>query len=163
MKFHLSAAALGAALILAASVPVGAQDTGGSTGHMGKKDAMMMPAPHRLVVQMKALNGSGESGTATLSDTPGGLRVVIKVNATSQIAKGKQPAHIHKGYCGASLDPKPEYPLTPVVGGMSTTVVPTVTVAALLASKHAINVHDSKDIKTYVSCGSVINLTAGHM
>lgn len=153
MMIRFSAAAVAAAVALVAAIPAAAMDKMGA----------MVANPHKLVVSMKALNGSGESGTAMLSDTAAGLRVVIKVNATSQIAKGKQPAHIHMGYCGPSLDPKPQYPLSPVVGGMSTTVVKGVTIAELLKSKHAINVHDSKDIKTYVSCGNVINLTAGHM
>lgn len=154
MKAIIAAVALGAAFALAATVPGGAQGTG---GHMG---GAMMTKPHSLTVAMKALNGSGESGTTSLSDTAKGLHVVIKVDATSEIAKGKQPAHIHMGSCGPSLNPAPQYPLSPVVGGMSTTDVPGVTIAALLKTKHAVNVHDAKDLKKYVSCGNVINITA---
>ncbi len=153
MKFHLSTLALGTALVFAATIPVGAQGTGGSPGSMmkgGHKGGAMMMAM-MLRIPMKALNGSGENGEATLRDTPKGLVVTIHIKN----AKGPQPAHIHKGTC-AKLDPKPEEPLHNVVNGMSITTVPGVTVAKLLASKHAINVHKSlTDLPTYVSCGDV--------
>jgi len=148
MKFRLSTLALGTALVFTATIPVGAQDTGGSMkGHKG--GAMMMAMALRI--PMKALNGSGEDGQATLRDTPKGLVVTIHIKN----AKGPQPAHIHKGTC-AKLDPKPEEPLHNVVNGMSITTVPGVTIAKLLASKHAINVHKSlTDLPTYVSCGDI--------
>jgi hypothetical protein len=151
MKFHLSTLALGTALVFAASIPVGAQGTGGSPGRMGHKGgAMMMMAP-ALKIPMKALNNSGEDGFATLRETPNGLVVTIHIKN----AKGPQPAHIHKGTC-AKLDPKPEEALHNVVNGMSVTTVPGVTIAKLLATKHAINVHKSlTDIPTYVSCGDI--------
>jgi hypothetical protein len=148
MKFHLSTLALGTALAFAATIPVGAQGTGGSMGHKG--GAMMM-AMASLKIPMKALNGSGENGMATLRDTPKGLVVTIHIKN----AKGPQPAHIHKGTC-AKLDPAPQYVLHNVVNGMSITTVPKVTVSELLATKHAVNVHKSlTDIPTYVSCGDI--------
>jgi hypothetical protein len=147
MKLVLSTTALGAAFVLAAAVSVGAQGTSGSPGHMSGHP-MMMKAP--LTVPMAALNGSGETGSAVLTDTAKGLVVTIHVKN----AKGPQPAHIHKGSC-AKLDPKPEYPLHNVVNGMSVTTVPGVTIAGLIG-KSAINVHKSlTDIPTYVSCGNV--------
>jgi hypothetical protein len=152
MKFQLSTAALGAAFVLAAAVPGGAQGTGGSPGHMGAMGGhMMMAAKSPLNVAMKELNGSGENGNATLRDTPKGLVVTIHIKN----AKGPQPAHIHKGTC-AKLDPKPEEALHNVVNGMSVTTVPGITIAKLLATPHAINVHKSlTDIPTYVSCGNI--------
>jgi len=111
--------------------------------------AMMMKAP--LTIPVKALNGSGESGTATLTDTKAGLKVVISLTGAPA---GPQPAHIHKGSC-AKLDPKPEYPLSSVVDGKSTTVVPGVTIGQILG-KTAVNVHKSTtDIPTYFACGDV--------
>jgi hypothetical protein len=148
MKFHLSTLALGTALVFAATIPVVAQGTGGSMGHKG--GAMMM-AMASLKIPMKALNGSGEDGMATLRDTPKGLVVTIHIKN----AKGPQPAHIHKGTC-AKLDPKPEEALHNVINGMSITTVPGVTIAKLKATPHAINVHKSlTDIPTYVSCGDI--------
>jgi hypothetical protein len=152
MRFHLSTAALGAALVFAATVPVGAQGTGGSPGHMTKKP-MMAAGPHQVTVALKALNGSGESGKAVLKDTAKGVTVTLTL--TGGAAGVDQPAHIHKGTC-AKLDPKPEYPLTNVVGGSSKTTVAGVTVAQLLASPNAINVHKSAtEIPTYVACGDI--------
>ncbi len=149
MKLVLSATALSAALVLAATAPIWAQGTTGSSGHMGRTGGMMMmKAP--LTVPMKALGGSGETGSAVLRDTAKGLVVTIHIKN----AKGPQPAHIHKGSC-AKLDPKPEYPLHNVVNGMSVTTVPGVTIGELIG-KSAINVHKSlTDIPTYVSCGDV--------
>ncbi len=144
MQSHLSSFALGAALVFAATVPAGAQ--GGSMGHMGGMEMMKTP----LTVPLKALNGSGETGSAVLRDTKKGLVVTIHIKN----AKGPQPAHIHKGTC-AKLDPKPEYPLHNVVNGMSVTTVPGVTILEIVG-KSAINVHKSTtDIPTYVSCGDV--------
>ena len=146
MKLVLSTTALGAAFLLAAVAPGGAQGTGGSPGKMGHMSMMKSP----VNVVMKALNGSGEDGNATLRDTPKGLVVTIHVKN----AKGPQPAHIHKGSC-AKLDPKPEYALHNVVNGMSVTTVPGVTIAGL-TGKSAINVHKSlTDIPIYVSCGDI--------
>ena len=152
MKLHLSTAALGAAIIFAATVPVGAQGTGGSPGHMGtgKKGGAMMMMKAPLNIEMKELNGSGENGTAQLRDTAKGLVVTIHIKK----AKGPQPAHIHKGSC-AKLDPAPWYPLHNVVNGMSVTTVKGVTIGEIIG-KSAINVHKSlTDIPTYVSCGDV--------
>ena len=110
-------------------------------------EAMMMPE----TVAMKAQNGSGESGTATLRDSARGLVVTIHIKN----AKGPQPAHIHSGTC-AKLNPAPEYPLHNVVNGMSVTTVKGVTIGELNGTA-AINVHKSlTNIKTYVSCGNVI-------
>jgi len=150
MKLVLSTTALGAALILASVVSAGAQGTGGSPGHMGHMGSMMMMTKP-LTIPMKALNGSTENGTASLHDTAKGLVVTINIKN----AKGPQPAHIHKGTC-AKLDPKPEEALHNVVNGMSVTTVPGVTIAMVLKTPHAINVHKSlTDIPTYVSCGDI--------
>ncbi|HTD37200.1 MAG TPA: hypothetical protein VK669_06790 [Candidatus Limnocylindrales bacterium] len=149
MKLILSTAAFGAALALAATAPIAAQDTGGSMKHMPHMGGMaMMKAP--LKVALKELNGSGESGTAILRDTKAGLVVMLTLTGS----KGIQPAHIHKGSC-AKLDPKPWYPLKNVINGKSTTTVPGVTIGEIIG-KSAINVHKSlKDLPTYVACGDV--------
>jgi hypothetical protein len=153
MKTLSKFVALGAALVLGASVaPAFAADT------MSKMAPMkMMKAP--LIVPIKALNGSGESGTATLTDTKAGLKVVLSLKGGGA---DPQPAHIHDGSC-AKLDPKPKYPLSNVVDGKSTTVVKGVTIGELLGH-YAINVHKSTtDIPTYVACGDVAKAAMSHM
>jgi len=65
-----------------------------------------------------------------------------------------QPVHIHKGTC-ANLDPKPAYPLSPVVNGKSETTV-NASLDSLEKGGYAINGHKSaQDVKTYVSCGEI--------
>ncbi|MDB5042051.1 MAG: hypothetical protein JWN27_2777 [Candidatus Eremiobacteraeota bacterium] len=137
-------AAFGAALVLGATVaPAVAADS------MSKMAMPMGNAP--LTVPLKPQNASGESGTATLTDTPAGLKVVISLKGAPA---GPQPAHIHMGSC-AHLNPTPKYPLSMVVAGKSTTVVKGITISQLLG-KTAINVHKSPtDIATYVACGDI--------
>src|ERR671924_142166 len=69
-------------------------------------------------VKLEAQNNSGESGTATLTPEGNSTKVVLDVPGAS----GTQPTHIHKGTC-AKLDPKPAFPLSPVVNGKSETTV----------------------------------------
>jgi hypothetical protein len=152
MKSYLSALALGAALAVTASAagPALAAD---STMKMASPKGM-------LTIPLGALNGSGESGTAALKDTPAGLWVALTLKG---FPAGAQPAHIHKGTC-AKLDPKPEYPLSSVVSGKSTTTIKGLTIAKLLASPSAINVHKSTtEIATYVSCGNIAMMKHGAM
>lgn len=105
-----------------------------------------------VTVQMHAQNGSGENGTATLSDLNGRTRVVIHVQHEN--TTGVQPAHIHPGTC-AKLNPAPKYPLKDVVLGDSNTIVD-VPMSSLLGGGYAINVHESKaQITKYVSCGDI--------
>jgi hypothetical protein len=119
----------------------------------GQMQNAMPAASGAVVVQMTAQNGSGETGTATLTPQPGGVQVAIALTgAPSGVA---QPVHIHEGTC-AKLNPAPKYPLTNLTDGKSTTVVKGVTIKDLEASAFAINVHKSTtDLKTYVSCGNI--------
>ena len=109
-----------------------------------------------VTIPLQAQNGSGEDGTAKLSDTSGGVSVVVTLKGAPATA---QPMHIHDGTCtnlgGVA------YPLTSVVNGSSTTTVKGTTVAALLAKPFAINVHkSSSDLATYVSCGNIVAPTS---
>src|SRR5438093_843340 len=105
-------------------------------------------------IPLTALNGSGESGTATLTKVGDKTRVVIELRNSSDSAIAQaQPAHIHKGSC-AKLDPTPAYALADVQAGKSTTTVP-VSIADLENGAYAINVHKSAaQLKTYVACGN---------
>ncbi|HEY6325946.1 MAG TPA: hypothetical protein VIW73_05445, partial [Candidatus Cybelea sp.] len=99
--------------------------------------ALSLPAvaaPSTLTVKLAAQNGSGENGTATLTQTGSDVQVVISLSGAPATA---QPAHIHTGTCsdlGGVANG-----LTPVTGGKSTSTVTGVTIAQLLAKPFAIN------------------------
>ena len=112
----------------------------------------LLIAAMSITFPMHAQNGSGETGTATLTDLHGRTRVVIGLKHEN--TTGIQPAHIHLGSC-AHLNPVPKYPLKPVVLGHSNTIVD-LPISTLLAGGMAVNVHESaKMIKRYVSCGDI--------
>jgi len=143
LRYPIAAAALGAALILGATAQSMAPMASMAPGAMTKP----------VQIHLTAQNSSGETGTATLTDTENG--VVVKLAMTGG-EKVDQPAHIHKGTCD-KLDPKPTYPLKTVHDGMSDTTVPKVTIAELEKSPFAINVHKSTtEVATYVSCGNIV-------
>jgi hypothetical protein len=108
-------------------------------------------ATSTLSVKMEAQNSSGETGTATLTQTGADVTVVVDITGAPATA---QPAHIHTGTCanlGAVV-----YPLTNVTGGKSTTVVKNLTIDKLLGASYAINVHESAaNLGKYVSCGNI--------
>jgi hypothetical protein len=140
-----------ASLVLAGLVPL-------AGGIAFAADNSMMMSSKPVTVQMKAQNGSGENGTATL--TQSGANIVVKISLKGGVA-GPQPAHIHTGTC-AKLNPAPKYPLSSVVNGMSTTTLKNMKLASLETGGYAINVHKSAaDIKTYVSCGDIPKMSTG--
>jgi hypothetical protein len=101
-------------------------------------------------VKLDAQNNSGESGTATLTPAGDSTKVVLDVKG----GEGTQPTHIHKGTCD-KLDPKPSFPLSPVVNGKSETTVKA-SLKDLTSGSYAINGHKSpQDLKTYVFCGNI--------
>jgi hypothetical protein len=109
-------------------------------------------ATSSVTVDLKAENGSGETGTATLTQVSGDVKVVVTLKNAPAAA---QPAHIHSGTCD-KLNPAPAYPLESVTNGTSTSTVKGVTIDELLAKPYAINVHKStSDIATYVACGEI--------
>jgi hypothetical protein len=109
-------------------------------------------ATSTLTVKMSAQNGSGENGTATLTQSGTDVNVVI---AIPNGPAGPQPAHIHDGTCAGIQGVV--YPLTSIVSGNSTTTVKGVTIDQLLAGKYAINVHEStSNLGKYVACGEIV-------
>ena len=109
-------------------------------------------ATSTLTVNLASQNNSGESGTATLTQQPDGVQVVISL---ANAPTSAQPAHVHMGTCD-KLNPAPEYPLTSITAGSSTTLIKGVTIDQLLAKPVAINVHKStSDLGTYVACGNI--------
>ena len=113
--------------------------------------ALAADGPHRIYA-LAAQNGSGELGTVTLTAVGDKTRVdVALANAPTDVP---QPAHVHEGTC-AKLDPKPKYPLSIVVDGISTTTLD-VPMSQLVAGGFAVNVHKSaKEIPVYVTCGEL--------
>lgn len=109
-------------------------------------------APQTLTVQMQALNNSGETGTATLTQLDNGVKVEVAIKGAPSTA---QPTHIHPGTC-AKLNPAPEAPLSPLENGKSVTVLSGKKLSDFTGGKFSINVHkSSNDLATYVSCGLI--------
>ena len=133
-----AAVALLAAAALGVAACGGEEETAGGGGD-------------ELTVELAEQNGSGESGTATLTADGDSTRVMIELqNGTSE----PQPAHIHPGSC-ADLDPQPEHGLANVVDGRSETTVQA-PLSELKAGAFAINVHKSAaEVRTYVACGDL--------
>ncbi len=98
-------------------------------------------------------NHSGETADVVMTEAGGNTTVTVTTeNGPAGVA---QPVHIHKGTCD-TLDPKPTYPLTTLIGGKSTTTLKGVTIAQLEGSDFAINVHHStSDVPTYYACGNI--------
>jgi len=108
------------------------------------------PSPE-LTIPMHAQNGSGEDGTATLSQEGGDVKVVISLKGAPTT---EQPAHIHDGTCSDLKGVA--YPLTNVTSGASTTMIKSASLAKWLKGAFAINVHESaSDLGKYVSCGNI--------
>ncbi|HMI98841.1 MAG TPA: hypothetical protein VK488_03310 [Gaiellaceae bacterium] len=108
-----------------------------------------------VTVNLTEQNGSGESGTATLTKEGDKTKVVLALQDNSATMMSEpQPAHIHKGSC-AKLDPTPLYGLADVKNGKSTSTV-NAKLDDLRNGAFAINVHKSAtEIQTYVACGDI--------
>ena len=128
-------------------------------------------------VPLQAANGSGTTGTATLSKARGGgVKVVLEVSGLPSSGT-MYLAHIHPGTCAEALQSggeqhsshhehgaskEIEYPLTPVKldaggRGTSTTVVHSVTLAGLLSGDPKyVNVHEpGSGEPPPVTCGNL--------
>jgi hypothetical protein len=113
-------------------------------------------AADSATVKLQPQNASGESGTATLTKA-GANQTKVVLEVTGAPSGASQPVHIHKGSC-AKLDPKPAYPLSPVVNGKSETTV-TASLDSLAKGGYAINGHKSaQDVATYVFCGDISSM-----
>ena len=115
-------------------------------------------------VTLATVGESGQSGTATLTETDGKTTVVLAL--TGGTADVAQPAHIHAGTCGSGG--AITYALTDLtntsatdaegvvtVTGASSTELE-VTIAELKAAEQYINVHTSADdLATIKACGAL--------
>ncbi len=114
---------------------------------------LMASAASSVTVTLNAQNGSGESGTAVLTDLGNG-QTRVQVTLTGEPAGASQPEHVHQGTC-TNLNPKPLYPLNNLVNGKSDTTL-NVSLSTLTAGGLAINGHKSvQQITTYVFCGEI--------
>ena len=115
-------------------------------------EAGVAQAAGPVTVPLTPQNGSGESGTATLTEQGAKTKVTVAVNGTP--AGVAQPLHVHKGTC-QKLDPKPSYGLATLTDGKSETTID-VSLPALQAGGFAINGHKSaQEVNTYVFCGNI--------
>ena len=106
-----------------------------------------------LTISLDELDGSGQSGEATLTAAGSQTTVIVKVTAGDP-SNDPQPVHIHSGSCGTGLGGM-VYGLTSIVAGESTKTVDA-TLASLIAGDFAINVHKSgAEIGTYTACGNI--------
>ena len=134
----------------------------GATGLANAQTAapMTAPAAGSVMVKLAAQNGSGETGTATLTQAGPDVTVAVTMAGAGTVA---QPIHIHEGTC-AKLNPKPFYPLTTVESGISKTTLKDLKLSALETGGFAINVHKSTtDIPAYVACGDIPTAAKGAM
>lgn len=133
-----------AALTVLTVAGCGGGDDGGDDG--GEAGA------GEVVVDLAEVEGSGQTGTATLTPEGNSTRVLILIDGEG--VSGNQPAHIHKGTC-AELNPEPAFGLLEVQNSFSETTVDA-PLASLQGGKYAINLHMSpQDLATYTSCGDI--------
>lgn len=105
-----------------------------------------------VIVQLTPQNGSGEAGTATLTEDGSKTKVVVAINGAP--AGVGQPLHVHKGTC-AQLNPAPAYGLSTLANGKSDTTID-VPLTQLQQGGFAINGHKSaQEVSTYVFCGNI--------
>jgi Cu/Zn superoxide dismutase len=144
-----------ALLVLLAALALGAAGCGGDddegNGEAAAPATTAAEEAESVTVDLGEQNGSGESGTATL--TSDGEQTVVVIELTGAPADTPQPAHIHNGTCAEIGDVV--HPLTNVEGGASETTV-AAPLADLQAAAFAINVHESEEaIQNYVACGEI--------
>ena len=126
----------------------------GSNNYTSTPATTQAPSPTKALqtmnVVLDSVNNSSESGTATLTEEDG--KTTVKLTLTGFVKDVQQPAHIHVGSCPGVGAVK--YPLTGVLNGQSSTVLP-VTLSQLKKDLPlAINVHKSKEqLSVYTACG----------
>ena len=109
-------------------------------------------ADNSVKIKLGAMNGSTESGTATL--IPKGDKTVVVIDVANG-TKDPQPAHFHLGTCD-KYNPHHEYNLAGVVDGKSSTTLDA-TIDKLTGGDMVINVHKSAtEVAIINSCAIVV-------
>lgn len=110
------------------------------------------PQAKEKVITLNSQNNSGESGTATLTEADGRVKVVLALGGAP--VGILQPAHIHTGTCANLGGVK--FPLENVLDGKSETLVGASFDALFSSEALAINVHKSQqEANIYVACGDL--------
>ncbi|MBU6415165.1 peptidoglycan-binding protein [Patescibacteria group bacterium] len=114
------------------------------------------PAGKQVTVQLNEQNGSGESGTAILTQVDGTAAVKIEVvrSGPAPLVDTPQLAHIHRGSCSELGNIS--YPLNALVNGKSETTLAVSLDTLLTQLPLAINIHKSlAEAQIYVACGNI--------
>jgi hypothetical protein len=114
--------------------------------------------PRTLKVTMNPDNNSGQAGFASLTEAGAGkTRVVVSIGKSD--VPDAETAHIHVGSCGqigekksalVSLLPDQNDPAL-----FSSDSAVTFDFSELTRGGYCINVHDSRDVGLYISCGDI--------
>jgi len=109
-------------------------------------------AMKKVVVNLQEQNESGESGTATITEMEGGVKVAVSLVGVPEGVT--QPVHIHVNSCVNIAGV--QYPLESLINGSSETMLE-VSMAELQAGLPlSVNVHKSvEEISVYVVCGDI--------
>ncbi|MGB6520514.1 MAG: hypothetical protein WBE83_01945 [Candidatus Cybelea sp.] len=108
--------------------------------------------PAALGLKLYAQNRPGETGTVTLEQIPGAVKIVVMMAGGQN---GSQPIHIHSGTC-VNPNPVPKYALNNIAHGSSTTTISGINLGDLLTSPYVIDVHESSaDTTKYVACSTI--------
>ena len=107
----------------------------------------------KIEIELLEYSDSGQSGTATLTDEDGKLKVILDLSGYG--ADNPQPAHIHTGNC-SRIGPV-VYALNDVVNNYSETELSTDLDTLLTGNETlSVNTHASyDDYATYTSCGDI--------
>ena len=105
----------------------------------------------KVEISLAELNGSGQSGTATLTASGGGTEVVLSLGEGTMKSK---PVHIHNGQCGPNLAGVANG-LTDFTNGKSVTMLEGVSLESLRTGGFAINAHNAEDPSVYTACGNI--------
>ena len=109
------------------------------------------PAAETLTIALNELDGSGQSGWATLTARDGGIEVVLSLGEGTLKS---EKVHIHSGQCGADLGGV-VHGLTDFTDGNSVTTLEGVSLKSLMTGSFAVNAHKAGDPKVYTACGNI--------
>ena len=110
------------------------------------------PSGTPVTLELRELNGSGVSGTVTMSAIDD-VHTLVDVDVDAA-GHPDMPAHIHPGTC-VELVPQPKYALQNVIAGRSSTTV-AASLEELLSGGQALNLHVSNEqMDVYSACGEL--------
>ena len=103
-------------------------------------------------IAMHGLGGSGQNGTATITDRGG--KVIVSVHIANEPASASEPSHVHFGKC-PSIKAIPAYNVGPILNGEAKSVV-ALNWTMINSGKYVVMVHKSSAaMGTYVSCANI--------